>query len=66
MTTKKTAHELMSPSQEELDRGDQAVRDLVAHLKRMGAGGTTQTVPDGACRWVIDVEWKPNKDVKPN
>ena len=54
----KTPEEMMNPSDEELIAGDQAVQDLVAHMKRMGAAGTTQRVPDGSGEWVITVEWK--------
>jgi hypothetical protein len=59
----KTPEELMNPSEEELERGDQAVRDLVAHLKRMGAAGTTKRITDGAGEWVINVEWQSNGTV---
>jgi hypothetical protein len=60
---KKTPQELMNPSPEELERGDQAVRDLVAHLKRMGAAGTSRHIPDGNGEWVISIEWKPKGKV---
>ena len=53
MTTKKTALELMNPSEEELERGRQAARDLVAHIKRMGAAGTSFGFPDGKGEWTV-------------
>jgi hypothetical protein len=53
-----TALELMNPTDEELMAGDQAVQDLVEHLKRMGAAGATKRVPDGAGEWVVNVEWR--------
>jgi hypothetical protein len=55
---KKTALELMNPSEEELERGQQAARDLVAHMKRMRAAGTSFVFPDGSGEWTITVEWK--------
>jgi hypothetical protein len=64
MTTKKSAIEMMNPSEEELERGQQAARDLVAHMKRMGAAGTSFEIPDGDGEWTIAIEWKSKK--KPN
>jgi len=61
--TKKTPKELMNPSKEELERGDEAIRDLVAHMKRMGSAGTTRHIPDGSGEWVITIEWKSNGKV---
>jgi hypothetical protein len=63
---KKTALELMNPSGEELERGRQAARDLVAHMKRMGAAGTSFEFPDGAGEWSIVIEWKSKNDDKSN
>jgi hypothetical protein len=65
MTTKKTALELMNPSEDELERGRQAARDLVAHIKRMGAAGTSFDFPDGKGEWTVTVEWK-DKGSKPH
>jgi hypothetical protein len=49
---------LMNPREEELERGQQAARDLVAHMKRMGAAGTEYTFPDGNGEWTVTVEFK--------
>ena len=56
----KTALEIMNPSEEEFEAGEKAVQDLVSHLKRMRAAGTTQRVPDGDGEWVITAEWRSN------
>ena len=58
--THRKAKEMMNPSEEELERGQQAARDLVAHMKRMGAAGTSFEIPDGAGKWIVVVEWKSN------
>jgi hypothetical protein len=58
-TVEDSALEIMNPPDEELIAGDQAIQDLVAHLKRMKAAGTTQHVPDVNGEWVVNVEWKP-------
>jgi hypothetical protein len=59
----KTALLLMNLTDEELMAGDQAVQDLIAHLKRMKAAGTTQRVPDVRGERVVSVEWKSNGQV---
>lgn len=51
-------HVLMNPSEEELERGQQAARDLVAHMKRMRAAGTEYRIADGNGEWVVTVEFK--------
>jgi hypothetical protein len=54
----KSVLEIMNPPDEEMIAGEKAVQDLVAHLKRMRAAGTTQRVPDGDGEWVVNVEWR--------
>jgi hypothetical protein len=49
---------LMNPSEEELERGQQAARDLVAHMRRMHAAGTKYRIPDGNGEWIVSVAFR--------
>jgi hypothetical protein len=59
MTTKKTALELMNPSDEELAAGELAANDLVDHMKRMGAASTSFEIIDERGKWRVTVELLP-------
>lgn len=50
----------MNPSDEELERGLDAARNLVAHMKRMRATDKSFEIPDGGVTWTITVAAKMN------
>ena len=54
----KTPREIMNPLEDELERGQQAARDLVAHMKRLEANATVFEISDGAGVWTVAIEWK--------
>jgi hypothetical protein len=58
--TKKTAPELINPSEEELERGLDAARNLVAHMKRMRASDKSFEIPDGGVTWTVTVAARTN------
>lgn len=63
-TVEKGALILMNPPKGELEAGQKAARDLVAHMKRMRAASTSFEILDGGTTWTVSVESK--ESGKPN